>query len=94
MNSLKKIALRAKNRLLNKGLRDTYSSANVMYGNNMMFNNNNNWRRNNNDTDSPLKYLFKNERMLNMPANDRERFILDTIRKYQEEKHKQNKSFI
>ena len=88
-DALKSLALRAKNRLLNKGLRDTYSNANIKVINN----------RDNEFIDkvktvldkeeaitNPLKYLMDENRMMRMDPKSRERYLLETIEKYQEAK--------
>lgn len=88
-DALKTLALRAKNRLLNKGLRDTYSNANIKVINN----------KDNEFVEkvktvldkedamtNPLKYLMDEQRMMRMDPRARERYLLETIEKYQEAK--------
>lgn len=88
-DALKTLALRAKNRLLNKGLRDTYSNANIKVINNK-------------DSEfvekvktvldkedamtNPLKYLMDEQRMMRMDSRARERYLLETIERYQQAK--------
>ena len=89
MNNLKDLAVRAKNRLLNKGLRETYTNANTISCTNMNFFNND--RRDNcNENSGPFKYLLREDRIMSMTPEDRERLILNTIRQYQEEKKNKN----
>lgn len=89
MNNLKDLALRARNRLLNKGLRDTYTSANTISCSNMNFFNNN--RKDScNESNGPFKYLLREDKIMTMSPEDRERFILNSIRQYQEEKKNRN----
>ena len=83
---LKTLAMRAKNRMINKNLRNTYSNADIkiikstddefiakvralMNEDNQMSN--------------PLKRLMDNEKMLKMDARSREKYLLETIEKYQ-----------
>ena len=88
-DALKNLALRAKNRLLHKNLRDTYSSAEI---------------RIIDETDqefyskvkeviskeetfyNPLKYLMDDSKLLSLDAQGRERYLLQTIKKYKEAK--------
>ena len=88
-DALKALALRAKNRLLNKGLRDTYSNANIKVVSSR-------------DEDfiekvrgvldredamtNPLKYLMDENRLLRLDPKARERYLLETIEKYQNAK--------
>lgn len=85
-DALKALALRAKNRLLNKGLRDTYSNANFKVIN----------KRDNDFVEkvkdvmekedavtNPLKYLMDEKRLMNLDPRARERYLLETIEKYQ-----------
>ena len=93
MNSLKEIAVKAKSRLLNKGLRDSYFSLNN-YNNSttaISLNNTNNFfNKNNNENEKrkTLNYLMREDKLMCMSKEDREKYILDSIRKYQEEKHR------
>ena len=95
--ALKNLALRAKNRLLNKGLRDTYSNANikiindkdsafvekvrdVLYNESMVTN--------------PIKYLMDEQRLMKLDPKGRERYLLETIEKYQSAKREIEKESI
>ncbi len=92
MSNLKDLANRAKSRLLNKGLRDTYSNANIAnYGNMNFLNGDVDSIKNNTKRESQFKYLLRENRMMGMTSDDKERFILDTIRKYHEDKRKQER---
>lgn len=82
---LKSLALRAKNRLLNKGLRDSYSNANIKI-------------IDNNDEEffakakaviedeskayNPLKYLMDDNILLKLDDRGREKYLFETIEKY------------
>ena len=83
---LKNLALRAKNRLLNKGLRETYSNANIK----VIPNKDSEFIEKVKDVlkredgiTNPLKYLMDEQRLLKMDPRARERYLLETIEKYQ-----------
>ena len=96
-DALKSLALRAKNRLLNKGLRDTYSNANIK----VIDNRDDEFVSKVKDVldkedamTNPLKYLMDEHRMMRMDPKARERYLLETIERYQEAKRelaRQNK---
>ncbi len=94
MSDLKSLALKAKNRLLSKGLRDTYSHANVLTGVNMNNNNERIINERSNVSESPFKYLLREDKMMTMTPSEKERFILNSIRIYQQEKRNQQKDII
>ena len=88
-DALKTLALRAKNRLLNKGLRDTYSNANIR----VISNNDNEFvdkvktvLDKEDAMTNPLKYLMDEQRLLKLDPKARERYLLETIEKYQQAK--------
>ncbi len=93
MSDLKSLAMKAKSRLLSKGLRETYSHANVLKNLNMN-NNQDMTKRTENTSESPFKYLLREDKMMTMTADEKERFILNSIRIYQQEKRKQQKDII
>ena len=84
---LKALAMKAKNRMINKNLRNTYSNIDVKI-------------INNNDEEfyekvkeimdeedyvcNPLKRLMDDGKMMRMDPRGRERYLLETIEKYQE----------
>ncbi|MBQ8444587.1 MAG: hypothetical protein IJX25_04470 [Clostridia bacterium] len=90
-DALKNLAMRAKNRLLNKNLRNTYSNAEIKI-------------IDNNDEEfyakvkqvvsceetvcNPMKYLMDDSKLLSLDAQDRERYLLQTIQKYKQAKDK------
>ncbi len=93
--NLKDLANKAKNRLLNKGLRDTYSNANVLSCTSMnFFNQDKDNVKEIHKSENPLKYLLREDKMMSITSEDKERLILNSIRKYQEEKRKQEKDII
>lgn len=92
MSDLKSLALKAKNRLLSKGLRDTYTHAKVL--SNMNMNNRQHDNKKDNTSESPFKYLLREDKMMTMTASEKERFILNSIRIYKEERRKQEKDII
>lgn len=95
MSNLKDLASKAKNRLLSRGLRDTYSGAAVINSNMMNFNQKQNYdsRENQMNNESPVKFLLRDNLMMNMSTTQKERYILDTIRRYQEQKNKIDNKF-
>ncbi|MBO5022258.1 MAG: hypothetical protein J6C53_02130 [Clostridia bacterium] len=88
-DALKTLALRAKNRLLNKGLRDTYSNANIKIINNKDEEFVDKVRQVLDKEDAmtnPLKYLMDESRLLKLDPMARERYLLETIERYQSAK--------
>ena len=88
-DALKSLALRAKNRLLNKGLRDTYSNANIKIINNKDEEFVDKVRQVLDKEDAmtnPLKYLMDESRLLKLDPMARERYLLETIERYQNAK--------
>ena len=88
-DALKTLALRAKNRLLNKGLRDTYSNANIK----VISTKDSEFVDKVKDVldkedamTNPLKYLMDEQRMMKMDPRARERYLLETIERYQSAK--------
>lgn len=92
MNELKYLALKAKTRLLNKGLRNTYSTAISNEINNKQ--DLKNMQVSTIDSEiNPIKYMLDERRMISMDTSARERYLLETIRNYQEAKNKNNKLY-
>ena len=91
MNTLKDIAIKAKNRLLNKGLRESYATLNN-YNSSYATLNNNFFEKNKveNNKNKTLLWLVREDKLMRMSNEDRERYILESIRKYQEEKRLEN----
>ena len=86
-DALKNLAMRAKNRLLNRNLRDSYSNANIKI---IDTKDDEFYSKVKTVVDSeeticnPLKYLMDDERMLKLDSNGRERYLLQTIEKYRQ----------
>lgn len=84
---LKNLALRAKNRLLNKNLRNTYSNADIKI---IDKNDEDFYQRvkavlsDDNKSTNPMKHLMDDSKLLSLDANGRERYLLETIGKYRE----------
>ena len=83
---LKSLALRAKNRLLNKGLRDTYSNANIKVidkRDDEFVNRVKEVLDKEDALTNPLKYLMDEQRLMRLDPKARERYLLETIERYQ-----------
>ena len=83
---LKTLAMRAKNRMINKNLRNTYSNADIK----IIKNTDDDFiakvralMSEDNQMCNPLKRLMDSEKMLRMDARGKEKYLLDTIEKYQ-----------
>ena len=88
-DALKTLALRAKNRLLHKGLREHYSNAKIKVVENRDMEFTTRVRDVLDKEDAmtnPLKYLMDEQRLMKMDSRARERYLLDMIDKYQEVK--------
>lgn len=88
-DALKNLALRAKNRLLNKNLRNTYSTAEVKIidrTDNDFYNKVKELTAQNEAISNPLKYLMDDSILLSLEPKDRERYLFQTIEKYREAK--------
>lgn len=84
---LKNLALRAKNRLLNKNLRNSYSNADIK----IIDNNDQEFYQKVKDVLSqeeniynPLKYLMDESKLLSLDDKGRERYLFQTIEKYRQ----------
>ena len=88
---LKMLATKAKNRMINKNLRTTYSNIDVKIINKQDDNFYNKVKEiMNEDTYvcNPLKRLMDEDKLMKMDARGRERYLLETIEKYQETRRK------
>ncbi|MBE7074168.1 MAG: hypothetical protein E7379_03665 [Clostridiales bacterium] len=86
-NTLKNLALRAKNRLLHKNLRKDYSTAEIKIidTNDSEFVSKVKEVISNEETAySPLKYLMDDSKLLSLDAQGKERYLLQTIQKYKQ----------
>ena len=84
---LKALALKAKNRMINKNLRNTYCGVDVKIINKNDENFYNKVKEiMNEDTYvcNPLKRLMDDNKLLKLDARGKERYLLETIEKYQE----------
>lgn len=82
---LKNLAMRAKNRLLNKNLRNTYSTADIKIIDNTddeFYNKVKEVVSQNEPISNPLKYLMDDSVLLSLDAKGRERYLFQTIDKY------------
>ena len=83
---LKTLAMKAKNRMINKNLRNTYSNTNVKiidkYDKNF-YDKVKEMMVNNEDILNPLKRLMDDNKLMNLDPRGRERYLLETIEKYQ-----------
>jgi len=85
-DALKALALRAKNRLLSKGLRDSYSQANIKVINQrdeMFIEKVKNVLHNEDTITNPMKFLMDENKLMKLDPMARERYLLETIEKYQ-----------
>ncbi len=83
---LKTLAMKAKNRMINKNLRNTYNGANIkiISTNDQSFYDKVKEIVNNEEyVVNPLKRLMDQEKMLKMDSRAKERYLLETIDKYQ-----------
>ena len=84
---LKALALKAKNRMTNKNLRNTYCGVDVKIINNNDENFYNKVKEIMNENTyvcNPLKRLMDDNKLLKLDARGKERYLLETIEKYQE----------
>ncbi len=89
MNTLKDLAYRAKNRLLNKELRQTYSNAGISVSNNMnLFNNNKN---KNEKVYANNKFSLREAELSLLSDEEKEKYLLNSIKKYFDDKNRLNK---
>ena len=83
---LKTLAMKAKNRMINKNLRNTYSNTSIKiidkYDKNF-FDKVKEIIVNDEDITNPLKKLMDDNKLMNLDPRGRERYLLETIEKYQ-----------
>ena len=82
---LKILANRAKNRLMNKSLRDTYSNASIkIISNNddKFYNKVKKMLSEDKDIIDPIKRLMDESKLVKMNSFQREKYLFDTIAKY------------
>ena len=86
---LKTLAMKAKNRMINKNLRNGYSLSSVKIINN---NDEEFYKKvkeimtEDSDTYNPLKRLMDENKLMNLDVRSREKYLLETIEKYQRAK--------
>ena len=83
---LKTLAMRAKNRLINKSLRNTYSNIDIKIINDndeTFYNKVKDIVNEKEFVYNPIKRLMDNDKMMKMTPRERERYLLETIEKYQ-----------
>lgn len=88
---LKILASKAKNRLINKNLRNTYSNIDVKIINKTDDNFYNKVKEIMDEKTyvcNPLKRLMDENKLMKLDARGRERYLLETIEKYQEARRK------
>lgn len=86
-NTIKNLALRAKNRLLNKNLRNTYSNAEIKIIDNQdeeFYQKVKEVISNKETLCNPMKYLMDDSKLLALDMQGRERYLLQTIQKYKQ----------
>ena len=88
-DALKNLALRAKNRLLNKNLRNSYSTAEIKIidrYDNEFYNKVKEITSQCEPVSNPLKHLMDDSLLLSLDSKERERYLFQTIEKYKEAK--------
>lgn len=84
---LKTLAMKAKNRMINKNLRDTYANTNVKIidkYDKAFYEKVKEIITDNEDIFNPLKRLMDENKLMNLDPHGRERYLLETIEKYQQ----------
>lgn len=84
---LKTLAMKAKNRMINKNLRNSYVNSSVKIIDNYDKNFYEKVKEilvNNEDIFNPLKRLMDEDKLMNLDPRGRERYLLETIEKYQQ----------
>lgn len=88
---LKTLALRAKNRMINKNLRDTYNGSSVKIIDNQDVKFMEKVKElvlNEQDLHNPISKLMDEKVLMNLDARARERYLFETIDKYQQARKK------
>ena len=86
---LKTLAMKAKNRMINKNLRNTYSNSSVKIIDNYdkgFYNKVKEIMVEDTDICNPLKRLMDEDKLMKLDARGKERYLLETIEKYQQAK--------
>lgn len=87
---LKTLAMKAKNRMINKNLRDTYANTTIKIIDSYdqsFYNKVKEIMIEDNDICNPLKRLMDEDKLMKLDARGKERYLLETIEKYQQAKH-------
>ncbi len=83
---LKTLAMKAKNRMINKNLRNSYANSSVKiidsYDKNF-YDKVREIMTQDEDIFNPLKRLMDEDKLMNLDSRGRERYLLETIEKYQ-----------
>lgn len=81
---LKSLAMRAKNRMINKGLRDSYSNNIKIIENDdkQFYDKVKEMMATDSDICNPLKRLMDENKLMHLDARGKERYLLETIEKY------------
>ena len=86
---LKTLAMKAKNRMINKNLRNGYSLSSVKIiteTDNIFYDKVKEIMNKDQDTYNPLKRLMDENKLMNLDVRSREKYLLETIEKYQRAK--------
>ena len=86
---LKTLAMKAKNRMINKNLRNGYSVSSVKIINendDEFYNKVKEIMKEDCDTYNPLKRLMDENKLMSLDVRSREKYLLETIEKYQKAK--------
>lgn len=84
---LKTLAMKAKNRMINKNLRNTYANTSVKIIDSYdkgFYEKVKEIMNNDEDIFNPLKRLMDEDKLMNLDQRGRERYLLETIEKYQQ----------
>ena len=81
---LKTLAMKAKNRMINKELRSNTNVRVIDHHDEGFYNKVKELMTNDIDICNPLKRLMDENKLMNLDARGKERYLLETIEKYQE----------
>lgn len=84
---LKTLAMKAKNRMINKNLRNTYSNTSIKIIDSYdkgFYEKVKEMMVNDEDIFNPLKRLMDEDKLMKLDSRGRERYLLETIEKYQQ----------
>lgn len=82
---LKVLAMKAKNRMINKGLRNTYTNSNIKIieeNDTAFYNKVKDMMKEETDIFNPLKRLMDENKLMRLDDRGREKYLLETIEKY------------